>query len=60
MSRIIEVAAWAGAARASVVFVHGLGGHAYGTWRRKPDDGSFWPPWLAEDLPGLRVLTLAY
>ncbi len=53
MSRIVKVATWGGKARASVVFVHGLGGHAYGTWWRAADDGSFWPVWLAEDVEGL-------
>jgi tetratricopeptide (TPR) repeat protein len=60
MSRIINIAGWAGKPRASVIFVHGLGGHAYDTWRRAPDDGSFWPLWLAEDVEGLAVNTLAY
>ncbi len=60
MSRTVKVATWGGKARASVVFVHGLGGHAYGTWRRAANDGSFWPVWLAEDVEGLTVYTLAY
>jgi len=60
MSRIIEVATWEGEARASVVFAHGLGGHAYDTWRRGVDDGTFWPLWLATDVEGVAVHTLAY
>ena len=60
MSRIVKVAGWSGKSRASVIFVHGLGGDAYDTWRRAPDDNSFWPPWLAEDIAGLAVYTLAY
>ncbi len=65
MSRNIQVATWSGTPRASVIFVHGLGGHAYDTWRRDirqgaADDGSFWPLWLAEDVEGLTVSTLAY
>jgi tetratricopeptide (TPR) repeat protein len=60
MSRIVKVAGWPGKPRASVIFVHGLGGDAYGTWRRAPDDNSFWPLWLAEDIAGLSVYTLAY
>src|SRR3977135_319189 len=60
MSRIIKIADWAGKPRAIVVFVHRLGGHAYDTWRRTPDDSSFWPIWLAEDVEGLAVYTLAY
>ncbi|MGJ0395076.1 MAG: tetratricopeptide repeat protein [Methylocystis sp.] len=60
MSRIIKIACWGVSPRANVIFVHGLGGHAYDTWRRKPDDNSFWPVWLATDVPGIRVFTLAY
>jgi hypothetical protein len=29
VSRLINIADWTGALRASVIFVHGLGGHAY-------------------------------
>jgi tetratricopeptide (TPR) repeat protein len=60
MSRIIKIAGWAGKPQASVIFVHGLGGHAYDTWRRAPNDGSFWPLWLAENVVGVTVYTLAY
>ncbi|HUM91610.1 MAG TPA: tetratricopeptide repeat protein, partial [Candidatus Competibacter sp.] len=60
MSRIIRVAGWSGRPRANVIFVHGLGGHAYATWRRKADDDSFWPLWLARDVEGLAVYTLGY
>jgi len=60
MSRLIKVAGWAGKPRASVIFVHGLGGHAYDTWRRAPNDDSFWPLWLAQDVEGLSIYTLAY
>ncbi|NOG71197.1 tetratricopeptide repeat protein, partial [Roseicella sp. DB1501] len=60
MSRCVTVAEWGGQPRASIVFVHGLGGHAYGTWRRGEADGTLWPLWLAEDVPGLSVHTLAY
>jgi len=44
----------------TVVFVHGLGGHPYNTWRRHREDQSFWPVWLAEDVPGLTVLTYGH
>ncbi|MFZ1830347.1 MAG: alpha/beta fold hydrolase, partial [Candidatus Competibacteraceae bacterium] len=60
MSRIIKVAGWTGPPRANVIFVHGLGGHAYDTWRRKTDDDSFWPLWLAKEVEGLTVYTLGY
>lgn len=60
MSRLIKIACWGGLPRANVIFVHGLGGHAYDTWRRKPDNDSFWPIWLAQDVPGVAVYTIAY
>jgi tetratricopeptide (TPR) repeat protein/pimeloyl-ACP methyl ester carboxylesterase len=66
MSRLIKIAGWGGASRASVIFVHGLGGHAYDTWRRDarrkeaPEDVTFWPLWLAEDVEGISVYTLTY
>src|SRR5260370_40328041 len=60
MSRLIKIADWRGEKRGSVVFVHGLGGHPYTTWQRKPGDGTFWPLWLAEDVKGLAVFSLGY
>ncbi|WP_292532937.1 hypothetical protein [Methylocystis sp.] len=60
MSDLIKVADWSGAPRASVIFVHGLSGHPYDTWRRGPDDDTFWPLWLAQDVNGLAVYTLGY
>jgi pimeloyl-ACP methyl ester carboxylesterase len=60
MSRLIKVAGWTNELRASVVFVHGLGGHAYNTWRRGSDDQSFWPLWLAQDIEGIAVYALDY
>ena len=66
MSRLIKISGWDGTPRASVIFVHGLGGHAYDTWRRDArrkeaqEDVTFWPLWLAEDLDGISVYTLAY
>jgi triacylglycerol esterase/lipase EstA (alpha/beta hydrolase family) len=56
----VKVADWAKTPRANIIFVHGLGGHAYDTWRRAPDYNSFWPLWLAEDVEGISVWTLAY
>lgn len=48
------------AARGSVVFVHGLGGDAFGTWRRDSTESTFWPRWIAEDLPDIGILSLEY
>ena len=60
MSGIVKVASWSGKPRASVIFVHGPGGEAYDTWRRAPDDHSFWPLWLAEDIAGSRFTRSSY
>lgn len=64
MAEIVEIARYSAGSRASVVFVHGISGHAYETWRRAPadaePDAAFWPLWLAEDFQGSCVLTLAY
>jgi pimeloyl-ACP methyl ester carboxylesterase len=59
MSRLIKIADWGGEKRGNV-FVHGLGGHPYDTWRRHPDDGTFGPLWLAQDVKGLAVYSLGY
>ena len=32
-----------------VVFVHGLGGDPFGTWRHGEDEITSWPHWLAEE-----------
>jgi len=64
MSQLIKVSEWKGKRRASVIFVHGLGGHPYDTWRRGTgdvnNDDTFWPRWLAEDIKGLDIYTLGY
>lgn len=45
--------------RMDVVFVHGL--LAMSTWMADQDDiASFWPNWLADDVPGLGIWTLGY
>ena len=61
MSRLIPLANWTGTPRATVIFVHGLGGHPYTTWTHtQADPAALWPIWLAEDIPGLAVWSLGY
>jgi triacylglycerol esterase/lipase EstA (alpha/beta hydrolase family) len=60
MSRLIKVAGWGAGTRVNVVFVHGLGGHAYDNWCQGAEGNTFWPVWLARDIPGLAAWTLAY
>ena len=60
MTELIRVAGWSERPALNVVFVHGLGGHPYDTWRRGKDDGSFWPVWLSQDVPGISAWTLSY
>ena len=48
-------------AQGDMIFMHGLGGSWDETWSHtKKDRASFWPAWLAEDLPHLAVHSLAY
>lgn len=60
MADLVEIADWTGQTAASVVFVHGLGGHAYGTWGDPADAAWFWPRGLAASVPGLRTYALSY
>ena len=49
-----------GNAAADIVFVHGLGGDKRATWQSSKAQDSFWPAWLAEDLPRVCVYSLGY
>lgn len=48
--------------RGDVIFVHGLGGSARGTWHPQElhDDNNFWPFWLGEDFPDVGIWSLGY
>jgi pimeloyl-ACP methyl ester carboxylesterase len=60
MSQLHKIATPTGTPRGTAIFVHGLGGDAFGTWRAKPDEDAFWPRWLAQDVPGLAVFSVGY
>ncbi|AVH71412.1 AAA-like domain-containing protein [Nostoc sp. 'Lobaria pulmonaria (5183) cyanobiont'] len=45
-----------------VIFVHGLGGHARGTWHPEElrNDDNFWLTWLAQERPDLGIWSFGY
>ena len=43
-----------------MLFLHGLGGDAFTTWRHGGDDSSSWPHWLGQEFPEVGVWSLGY
>lgn len=65
MSQLIHVSGPDAGRSATIIFVHGIAGHAYDTFRDKltvdvNEDETYWPRWLADAFPGANVSTFSY
>lgn len=61
MSVLHKISTSAGGNRvADVLFLHGLGGDAFSTWRCGKDQSTSWPHWLAEEFPDVGIWSLGY
>lgn len=61
MSRVHQISGCRNPNRkADVVFVHGLGGDPYKTWRFGKGEDTSWPHWLGQEFPDVGVWSLEY
>lgn len=61
MSQLHKISGCENAERkADVVFIHGLGGDAFGTWRHGKDKSDSWPHWLGSEFSQVGVWSLGY
>ena len=63
MSGLVPIIGCDNASRSGdVIFVHGLGGHAWSTWhpQERHDDRDFWPVWLGEERSDLGIWSFGY
>ena len=60
MSQLLKLVSWNHNQVGHVIFIHGLGGHAYNTWRKDVSVDRFWPHWLGEEIQGLNIWSFSY
>jgi hypothetical protein len=60
MSALQKIGKPSDSPRASVIFVHGLGGDPFATWQVGADRSTYWPAWLSADLPEFALYSLEY
>lgn len=61
MAVVYEIAHQRGPTRGNIVFVHGLGGHPFKSFQDDPKNiNTFWPFWIADEVPGTSVFSIGY
>lgn len=61
MLKLIQVARNSENPQRHIIFLHGLGGHAYKTWQSSNvNNSTFWPVWLADEIADVAIWTVSY